>query len=186
MSFRLVDLTKFSSKAIDLRATEMRIRSGSTWLDADISASVGPFKLVIQEDAQYGWSEKISSTYPFSMYPSTVCDNAGELDDELVQMLSDCAARSHTGTSITLVDDYSVAENDYLKSVFLRHGQRFITLIACLVDQGYATTAPIQAAGTASKIRVRLKVSFAGLRDAARNPAGGGHAALLTYIRGKI
>jgi hypothetical protein len=152
---------------IDLRATELRLRSGSTWLDAEISPSSGQFALVIQDGADYGWSEKLSMTYPFSTYVNTINPDDDDNDDELVHLLTDCAARAPAGTSIALFTDYSVAENDYLRGVYTKHGNRFAVLIDTLVEEGFAQTSPIQAAGP-PKIRVRLKVPFTMLRDASR------------------
>jgi len=155
---------------IDLRATELRIRGGSTWLDTEIVPASGQFTLVIQTGADYGWSEKLSSTYPFSTYASTISPNDDADDDELVNILAECASRTSAGTSINLFTDYSVAENDYLRSIYSKYGSKFTEVIATIVAEGFAQTNPIQAAG-ATKIRVRLKFPFSTLRDAARGNA---------------
>jgi hypothetical protein len=163
---------------IDLRATELRLRGGSTWLDAEISPSSGQFSLVIQTGTDYGWSDKLSSIYPFSTYPGTLSSDDEDHDDELVHLLSDCATRAPSATSITLFTDYSVADNDYLRGVYTKHGNKFVELVNTLVEEGYAHTSAIQASGS-PKIRVRLKVPFSTLRDAAR---GSSNEAELTVL----
>lgn len=183
--FSLSGENKIVGSVINLHATELRLRAGSTWLDADVAPASGQFTLVVQDGVQFGWSEQLSSTYPFSSFASTLTPDAVQNDDELVSLLSDCAARAPTGTTITLFTDYSVAENDYLRSVYMRHGERFRTLISCLIDTGHAESTPIQASGS-SKIRVRLKTPFGVLRDAARAADGGKYSGLLADIRDKL
>lgn len=152
---------------IDLHATELRFRSGSTWLDAEVLPTAGQLSLVILKDVEYGWSDSLSRTYPFSNYPRTLTPESDAVDDELVALLGDCAARASAGTPLPMFPDYTVADNDYLQGVFAKHGKNFSTMIAVLVEEGFAQTSPIQAAGP-SKIRVRLKTPFYDLLSAAR------------------
>ncbi len=165
--FVLAGNNNIAGSVIDLRATELRLRGGSTWLDAEVVPFSGQFKLVISPDTQYGWSDKLAVTYPFSDHPSTITSREATAD-KLVHLLSDCAARAPTGTSIALFADYSVPENDYLRGIFSRYDVAFRELISILVETGFAQTQPIQAAGP-TKVRVRLKVPFCDLRDAARD-----------------
>ena len=183
--FSLSGENRIVGSVIDFQATELRLRNGSTWLDADVTPASGQFNIVIQDGVDYGWSKKLSSTYPFSNFVGNLVPEAAQNDDYLVQLLSDCAARAPAGTTITLFTDYSVAENDYLRSVYMRHGDKFSTLISCLVEAGHAETTPIQASGP-SKIRVKLKTSFVILRDAARSTDGGELTGLIADIRQKL
>lgn len=183
--FALSGANRIVGSVVHLQAAELRLRSGSTWIDAEVAPAAGQFALVIHDGVDYGWSDKLSSTYPFSSYTSTLTPDGIQNDDKLVRLLSDCAARSPAGTSITLFADYSVAENDYLRSVYMRHRDRFSTLIDCLVKADYAETTPIQASG-APKVRVRLKVPFATLRDAAQSADGGDLTPLLADIRQRL
>ena len=183
--FSLSGENRIVGSIIDLHATELRLRTGSTWLDADVVPASGQFNLVIQDRVDYGWSKRLASTYPFSNFVGNLLPETAENDDHLTQLLSDCAARAPAGTAITLFADYSVADNDYLRSVYMRHGDRFRTLISCLVEAGHAETMPIQASG-APKIRVRLKTAFVTLRDAARSTEGGELAGLIADIRQKL
>ena len=156
-----------TGSVIDLRATELRLRGGSTWLDAEVVPFSGQFKLVITPDTQYGWSDKLAATYPFSDHPSTITIRQA-MADKVVNLLSDCAIRAPAGTSIAVFADYTVPENDYLRGVFSKYDVAFCDMISILVDTGFAQTQPIQAAGP-PKVRVRLKVPFCDLRNAARD-----------------
>lgn len=171
---------------MELRATELRFRSGSTWLDAEVISPLGQFGLVIQDHTEYGWSDKLSSTYPFSLYTSVLKEQEAECEDNLMRLLADCVGRSGSGTSITVFSDYSVAENDYLRGVYARHGESFRRLISCLVEYDYAQPLPIQASGSAAKVRIKMKLSFAALREAVRNADNGEHAAIIEVLRQRI
>lgn len=171
---------------MELRATELRFRSGSTWLDAEVTSPLGQFGLVIQDHTDYGWSEKLSSIYPFSLYASVLKKQEEVCEDNLMRLLSDCAGRSGSGTSITVFSDYSVAENDYLRGVYARHGDDFKRLISCLVENDYAQSLPIQASGSAAKVRIKMKLSFAALREVVRNADSGEHAEIIEILRKKI
>lgn len=155
---------------IDLRANEIRLRSGRTWLDAEVVPATGQVSLAIMEGAEYGWSNQLAGVYPFSMYQSTINPSQEDQRDRLSQLLSDLAAKSPVGTSLMLHPDNSAPENDYLRSIYVQYGTDFQALFATLLSKGWASSAAMQVSG-APKVRVRLKVPFSALRDAALRPS---------------
>ncbi|WP_156143807.1 hypothetical protein [Sphingomonas taxi] len=171
---------------VDLRATEIHLRNGRTWLDADIVPAAGQLSLIIADGVEYGWSAQLSNVYPFSIFPSTINADEVENRDRLAGLLSDLAARSPVGTSLMLHADYSVPENDYLRTIFSEYGHDFKTLMTTLVGEGWANSAPMQVKGP-PKVRVRFKASFGQLRDAALKPAQDGELnTLIALLRQRI
>lgn len=171
---------------VDLRATEIRLRFGRTWIDAEIVPASGQLSLVISDGVEYGWGEQLSSVYPFSMFRSTINADDADNRDRLANLLSDLSVRAPAGTSLMLHADYSAPENDYLRTIFAVYGEDFKTLISLLVDEGWASSSPIQVKGP-PKIRVRLKSPFSQLRDAAITPGNNPELdALIILLRRRI
>ena len=105
---------------------------------------------MIADGVDYGWSKRLASAYPFSVYASTISESKEPAAaDLLVEILSDCAISSSSAASIALLADYAVAENDYLRIVYSKYGTSFREMIATLVQEGYAQTTAIAASASA-------------------------------------
>ena len=178
-TFSLSGTNRIVSNLIDLRASELRLQHGRTWVDAVIEPVGGQLELIIRPGVEYGWSDRLASVYPFSNYASTIKREQVAPVDELVQILEECEGKTSPGIALTLLADFSVQGNDYLKAVFIKHGAKFQVVMATLISEGYGQKSPIQAAGPA-KIRVKLDVSFHTLAIVARTRDGNPDLVALT------
>ena len=165
------DENAITARTLTFKARELKI-SGRLWLDAEMIPAAGQITLKIDADAHVGWGAKIFGVFPFSQYKSEVPNPRIQIEKSKLELLLDeCAARFINNPTLTLNPDFSAPEDDpYTQWTVRNYAREFPILMRLLVGHGLASTSPMQASNE-RKMRVRLTMAWASLKDVLDDPA---------------